>query len=420
MVGGQEIGHCCPEIPYHRDWLTDPRHYRAYMALPNPPLIRRRIALVIETSNQYGRGLLQGVGRWVRERGGWTVTLVEAGRGDGGAGHLVGWCGDGILARIENPRVAAAVATLGVPTVDLSAARLLPGLPWVETDDRAIAELAARHLHERGYRHFAFIADRRFVWSANRGRSFSAALSRMGLSCSEHAVSATRTVTDSRESTAAWLRGQTFPLAVFGAYDPLGHHLLEVARSLGLNVPEQLAVLGVDDDAVLCGLADPPLSSVRPDAEGAGYAAASLLARLLGGEAVAATGELLPPLGVASRASTDGVAVEDPQLLAALALAQARGCDGIGVAALARAAGVSRQVLDRRCQAVLGRTLKAELDRVRLRRVREMLVETDLSVTAIAGLTGFTHPEYLGVVWRRAMGASPAAWRRSQRPTQRS
>ncbi len=366
---------------------------------------------MVETSNQYGRGLLQGIGRLVREGGRWSVTLVEAGRGDGGAGHLRGWEGDGILARIENPAVAAAVARAGVPAVDLSAARLLPALPWVETDDRAIAALALAHLRGRGYRHFAFLADQRFAWSGNRARHFAEQLAREGLPCALHAVPAGRPPAQARAATAAWLRAQPAPLAAFCAYDPLGHHLLEVARGLGVPVPGQLAVLGVDDDAVLCALGDPPLSSIRPDAEGAGFAAARLLDRLMDGAPATAAGQLLPPLGVAERASTDGVAIEHPRLRAALALAQARACDGIGIPALVRAAGMSRQALDRLSRRVLGRTLKEELDRIRLQRVRELLLGSELTVAEIAARTGFAHPEYLGVVWRRQHGASPAAWR---------
>lgn len=388
----------------------------ARRASRDEPVARRyQVALVIETSNAYARGLLQGVGRLVRELGTWTVTLVEAGRGDGGAGRLAGWRGDGILARIENRRVARAVAAHAVPAVDLSAARLLSALPWVETDDRAIAVAAAQHLGERGFRRFAFLGDRRFAWSALRARYFAEALAATGLTCDAFSLPAALPPGRQRAATAAWLQRQAFPLAVFCAYDPLAHHLLEVARGLGLGVPDQLAVLGVDDDAVLCGLADPPLSSIRPDAVGAGYAAARLLDRMLHGEAIPARGLLLPPLGVAERASTDGMAVDDPQLRAALALAQAHACDGIGVPALAQAAGLSRQALDRRCRRVLGRSPKAELDRVRLRRVRELLLGTDLSVAAIAARAGFAHPEYLGVFWRRHKGVSPAAWRATQR-----
>lgn len=380
----------------------------------SPNRQRRQIALVIETSNAYGRGLLAGISRRMRELGTWSATLIEAGRGDGGAGHLAAWSGDGILARIENADVAAAVQATGLPAVDLSAARLLPALPWVETDDRAIAAQAVAHLRERGFRQLGFVGDARFAWSANRARHAAELLRADGLDCITCNLRPGQAVPAQREAIAAWLRSCAFPLGVFCAYDPLGHLVLDVARGLRLHVPEELAVVGVDDDAVLCGLADPPLSSVRPDAEGAGHAATGLLERLLAGEAVPPQAVLFRPLGLAARASTDGIAVDDPQLRAALALAQARACDGIGIPGLVRASGLSRQVLDRRCRRLLGRTIKEELDRIRLRRVRELLLGTDLPVSGIARLAGFDHPEYLGVVWRRHLGVSPAAWRRSQ------
>lgn len=372
---------------------------------------------MIETSNAYARGLLAGIARRMRELGTWSATLIEAGRGDGGAAHLAAWRGDGILARIENATVAQAVRATRLPVVDLSAARLLPRAPWVETDDAAIAALAVAHLRQRGYRHLGFVGDARFAWSAQRQRHASAALAAEDLPCASCILAGDAAVGDRRDTLATWLRAQPMPLGVFVAYDPLGHLLLDVARALGRHVPEDLAVVGVDDDPVVCTLADPPLSSVRPDAEGAGYAAADLLERRLAGARGAARGHLRPPLGLTARASTDGVAVDDPQLRTALALAQAKACDGIGIPGLVRASGLSRQVLDRRCQRLLGRSLKAELDRIRLRRVRELLLGSELTVADIARLTGFAHPEYLGVVWRRHTGRSPAAWRAAEQMT---
>ena len=112
---------------------------------------RREVALLIETSNAYARGLLRGVVRYIREHQPWSFHLMEQGRGDDPPGWLAGWKGDGIIARIETPRIAAAVVKANLPTVDLSAARLVPTAPWVETDDAVIARLAADHLVERGF-----------------------------------------------------------------------------------------------------------------------------------------------------------------------------------------------------------------------------------------------------------------------------
>jgi LacI family transcriptional regulator len=125
----------------------------------------RKVALLVETSNAYARELLHGVRAWLREHGGWTFALAEAGRGAPPPEWLSRWRGDGIIARIETLEIARAVAATRLPAVDLSAARLLPSLPWLETNDRAVARVAAEHLRERGFQHFAYCGEPRFNWS---------------------------------------------------------------------------------------------------------------------------------------------------------------------------------------------------------------------------------------------------------------
>ena len=138
-----------------------------------PPL--PKIALLIETSNAYARGLLSGVQAYMRENKPWSIYLAEQGRGDQPPPWLAKWKGDGIIARIENEAISDAVAALNVPAVDVSAGRLLPELPWCEIDEDGIARLAMEHFLERGFKHFAYCGDQRFVWSRLRGDAFAAA-----------------------------------------------------------------------------------------------------------------------------------------------------------------------------------------------------------------------------------------------------
>ena len=147
---------------------------------------RREVALLIETSNGYGRGLLNGIIAYIREHESWSVYLGEHGRGDDPPRWLRRWRGDGIIARIENDRIAAAVVESGLPAVDVSAARKVERLPWVETDDRAIAEAAARHLLERSFRQLAYCGDDRFNWSRWRGEHFRRAAEAAGVPCAEY------------------------------------------------------------------------------------------------------------------------------------------------------------------------------------------------------------------------------------------
>jgi len=165
-------------------WLDLLRRPATVAAMPAlRPARRREVALLIETSNAYARGLLQGVVHYIREHQPWSFHLMEQGRGDDPPAWLAGWKGDGIIARIETPRIAAAVIKAGLPAVDLSAARLVPGLPWVETDDAEIARLAAEHLLERGFRPFAFFGVERFNWSVWREEHFAARVRAAGHDC---------------------------------------------------------------------------------------------------------------------------------------------------------------------------------------------------------------------------------------------
>lgn len=133
---------------------------------------RKRVALLIETSNSYARGLLEGITEYQRERDGWSVYLPEQERGARPPTWLRTWDGDGVIARIENATIASAIAKMSLPVVDVSSARRVADIPWVETDDKGIAALAFDHLYERGFRHFAFCGPTGFNWSKWRREHF--------------------------------------------------------------------------------------------------------------------------------------------------------------------------------------------------------------------------------------------------------
>ena len=341
-----------------------------------------KVTLLVETSNAYARELLHGVRAWLREHGPWSIWLAEAGRGAAPPSWLRDWKGDGIIARIETPALARAVAAAKLPTVDVSAARQLPDVPWLETDDRAIARAAADHLRERGFQSFGYYGDARFNWSRWRGEAFAAQVA-------EH--------------------GQALLCSVF----------VEPTLRRGSSPPDgeadEVAVVGVDNDELLCDLADPPLSSVIPDVRRTGYEAAALLARLMRGDKIRGEGRLFAPLGVATRQSTDVVAVEDKNISAAVRYIREHACEGISVADVLKVAPLSRRVLETRFQKLLGRSPHAQILGVKLERVKRLLGETDLSLSAIADRTGFAHVEYLSVAFKRNVGVTASEYRAGKR-----
>jgi LacI family transcriptional regulator len=380
---------------------------------------RLQIALLIETSNAYARGLLEGITLYLRDHQSWSIYISEHRRGDSVPHWLWGWNGDGIIARIENRDIARAVAERNLPTVDVSAARLLPGVPWVETDDAAIARLAFDHLADRGFRHLGFCGLNNYNWSLWRCDHFRRLAAEAGCDCSVHM---TETGGDraadwaaEQDDLATWIQGLPKPVGVFACFDIRGRQVLDACRMLGVRVPDEVAVIGVDNDPVLCELADPPLSSVIPDTHRTGYVAADLLARMIAGERVQPEAHLIQPRVVIARRSTDALAIDDPDVSAAVAFIREHACDGIGVKQVLDAVALSRRVLESRFKKLLGRTPHAEIVRVQVARARDLLTQTDLPLKTIARRVGIAHAEYLSVVFKSVAGKSPSAYRREQR-----
>ena len=392
-----------------------------------------RVAVLIEASNAYGRGLLEGICRHVREHEPWTILLPEHGRGLPPLEMLSRWTGDGVIARVETRAIARSLGRLrrtrGIPIIDVSAARFLPDIPYVETDDAAIAAMAAGHFLERDFRHFAFLGDERFRWSENRRRAFVRAIERRGFGVhvfSSRAAGRTPRgvrpskgdvghVVDDTGDIEAWLASLPKPVAVFACYDIRGRQAVEACRRAGLAVPDQVAVLGVDDDQVLCGLSSPPLSSIIPDAIGAGRIAARLLDQAMAGDPIARTEWLLSPLGISARQSTEVLAIDDDIVAAAVRCIRDNACRGIKAADVAKQLSTSRRVLERRFSSRLGHTPHEEIARVQFRRVEQLLRETDLPLSVIADRAGFRHPEYMTVAFTRRHGVPPSRWRRERR-----
>ncbi|MBL9200208.1 MAG: DNA-binding transcriptional regulator [Opitutaceae bacterium] len=382
-------------------------------ALQRKPTVarRRQVALLIETSNAYARGLLQGIVHYIREHRPWSFHLMEQGRGDDPPAWLENWHGDGIIARIETPRIARAVRKAGLPTVDVSAARLVPELPWVETDDAEIARLAAEHLLERGFKRFGFCGDDRFNWSAWRQGQFRTRIAAAGALHVFEAPAAAGDVAAEAAALRRWVTALPKPIGIFACYDIRGQQVLDACRSAGLAVPGEVAVLGVDNDALLCDLAAPPLSSVIPNTHRTGYEAAALLDRMMAGKTVRPVAHLIPPIGVAARQSTDVLAVDDREIARTVQFIREHACEGINVGDVLGTVPLSRRVLEARFKQLFGRTPREEILHVRLERVRQLLTETDLALYQIADRTGFEHVEYLSVLFKRETGQTPSEFR---------
>lgn len=370
-----------------------------------------RVALLIETSRSYGRGVLRGVRRWMESHGAWSVYLETRALESEAPPWLRGWKGDGILARTGGAAMARQIRAASVPVVELRSRRLLPRAPWVGVDNRALGDLVATHLIERGFRHFGLLALRTEDFFRERCDNFVATLRAKGFRCRvlEAEPHPDRWEAQQRD-LVRWVRALPKPAGVMACTDQLGFWLLDACARAGSAVPEQVAVVGVENDEALCAMARPSLSSVALDTERIGYEAAALLDRLMRGRRVPKE-TALPPLGVIARQSSDIVAVGDERLAAALRHIRDHATEKIGVDDVARAAALSRSSLERGFRAELGRSPHDELVRVRLELARRLLAETDLKLAAVAQKSGFLHAQRLCERFRAKHGMTPGEYR---------
>ena len=379
---------------------------------------RLRIALIVETSLVYGRRILQGVAEYVHAHQPWAIFLDQREDQSPVPTWLERWQGDGIICRMTNIRLAEAVARTGVPIVDLNDYVDL-GLQGVWSDHEAIGRLAAQHLLDCGFRQFAFCGFIGQRWSIRRREGFARFIEESGNVChvyeSRWNQRHSRPWEQSRQKLAAWLKSLPKPIGIMAGNDLRGQQVLDACREAEIVVPDEAAVIGVDNDELLCSLCDPPLSSVIPNAERIGYEAASVLEQLIGGTRPTQRERLIAPLGIATRQSTDILAIGDANIAAAVRLIRESACKGLTVSEIARRTAVSRSVLERGFHKYLGRTPQAEIRLVQINRIKELLFQTELPLSRIAELTGYDHPEYMCVVFKREVGCTPGHYRQQSR-----
>ncbi len=380
---------------------------------------RPHVMLIVETALAYGRAVVQGISKYMVAHQPWSLYLDLRELMAEPPDWLESWQGDGIISRSTTPELAGKLKRWGVPTVDLNDIHGKLGLPHVWTDHAAVGRLAASHLLDRGFRHFAFCGFSGHHWSVLRRDGFAAELDQAGMACSVFEspweTSKANPWETQQDSLGAWLQQLPKPVGVMCCNDLRGQQALDACRRRELYVPGTVSVIGVDNDEVLCALCDPPLSSVVPNAERVGYEAAALLDRLMRGENVESPEILVPPLGVQTRQSTDALAIDDALVAAAVKCIRERACQGLTVDEVLREVPLSRSMLEKRFRRYLQQTPQEAIRSVQIKRVKQLLVETDLSLDAISRLAGFKHVEYMSVVFKRETNQTPGRYRREAR-----
>ncbi len=375
-----------------------------------------RILLSIETSHGHGRSIIDGATRYVDEQGGniefeGRMLLESAPR------WLNSWKGDGILIRSSHSAACRILRSGTIPFVQLYCKNDADGYD-VGSDETAIGETAVRHFLEQGHRHFAMFSQRSLYWAKIREDGFVAALDRHGFTCSvfqsPRPILEPLTLWNSRDRNrlSDWLRSLPKPIALFAPTDMHARRIVDLCRELDLKVPEQLAILGVDNDEWFCRHHTPTLSSIDQNGNRIGYEAATLLYRLMNGEKRPESPIFVPPVGVVKRASTDILAIDDEDLVAAASFIRNHLGENIDIDDVVAEVGLSRRTLERKFVKQFGRTLGQEISRLRLESAAALLRETAIPVGNVARRCGFGTHGYFISAFQKAFQQTPTEYRK--------
>lgn len=398
-----------------------------------------RVAVLIESSRAFGRGLIEGIARYSRLHGPWSMYFEPHELGVAPPGWLKDWTGDGIIARIDDRRMAEAVLATGLPALDLRGRFRDLDLPFIGSNNIAITRVGFEHLRERGLRRFGFcgMPSGRIRALDERRDHFVRHVTEAGFDCylftSQPHMALAKDAAgpfgppgviepapadwDAEQNRLAeWVLSLPRPIGILACHDPRGYQLVDACRRAGVSVPDEVAVVGVDNDPVLCSMANPPMTSIDPDGPRIGFAAAECLDRMMRGERPPQEAVTIEPRGLTARRSSDMLAIDDPEIARAVRYIRDHACRGARVDEVVHQIAMSRSVFERRFKQALGRTPKSELLRVQIERAKQLLAESDLPLATVAEQCGFSTEKYLSDAFVRVTGSRPTAFRRTIRP----
>lgn len=392
---------------------------------------RLRIALdVFGTSfmEDYRIKAYRGVIRYARENTNWEIFVNDqsfslthqfASYDDLLRLHI-----DGLIFADQKTHTCSQVAKLNIPAVNINGYRGSQRISGVSSDDPEVGRMGACHFLEKGFRSLAFCGPGNWNWCRKRAETFAGETERAQKKCSlflpdyafdddyeyESDANPNRHWTTPSE-LRNWIDSLEKPVGIMGCHDQRALHALEACKDLGLRIPNEVSILGVDNNLLLCEASEPSLSSVDLDPTRIGYEAAQILDRMLTGQIVKPCHTIVPPKGIVTRMSSDILAVEDPILARALQYIQTQKINNIGVDNVVEASGVSRRTLERRFKNYFGRTINREIGYQRIEFAKTLLFDTHLSIDAIASQCGFRYATYFSQIFEKETGDSPGKWR---------
>jgi len=393
------------------------------MPTPNP---KRHVAIAFPISVPWMAKFVRGVTDYADQQGGWLLTaspptLTWAGEQMMTLDSLQGWPGDGVIGALATQAEIKAANRLNKPLVNMSATLKNTGFPRVMPDHKAMGRLAAEHFLERGVRRFAYYGIDGLWFSQQRCDGFVDRVQQAGFSCEilnmPAQFSRRQNWGQRLLPLTRWLGSLKPPIGLLAIQDYRARTVMDECRRIGLRVPHDVAVIGMDEDPAVCEFCSPTLTSVLRNSRQVGYQTAALLDRLMDGEPPPSEDIVIEPSGMVARQSSDTIAVEDGHVAAAVHFVRDHSAQPFGVDEVVRATEISRRQLEVRFRNVLRCTIYDYLCQERLKNAKEMLKRPErIKLNQIAKACGFATPEQMRLVFKRFEKRSPMQYRNSKAP----
>jgi LacI family transcriptional regulator len=375
-----------------------------------------RVIVIAGTAFSYGRGLLRGIARYSHLHGPWSF-FSERGEPEKILPYLKNWKPNGIITYIFDEEHINSFIPKGLPAVVIGSNDEIPGYPNVLGDQENHSKMAADYFLNAGFQNFAYCGFSNLEWSKLRGRYFAERLKEAGFEASYYESPLLfyhKHWQNEQEELADWLVSLPKPIAVMACNDERGRHVLEACKIAELAVPEQVAVIGVDNDETICELTQPLLSSVAVNTEKAGYEAAELLDKMMNGQKGPYENIIVQTLQVVPRKSTDILMIRDESVAKAVNFIRFNAKRPLQVQEVAATVAMHRRGLERLFKKRLNRSIHEEIRRVRVELVKKLLLETNMSVSQISNQLDFHEISHLTRFFSRETGLSPNQFRKEQ------
>lgn len=380
----------------------------------------RGVALLLDGSRGWDAGLLRGIANYANWRHNWqflrpagTAYQRFSGLPDASLQTLLKHRPSGVI--MHESEVSAKLARAGIPTIVIPVNSPESEGFFITCDNLSIGEFAAKHLFGQGLRKFAYIGFDGVRWSDLRLEAYREHLVAQGHDVAVHLVPlAPQESAQPKLHTAltSWLQELPKPIGVFVGNDDLARAVAELCGLNAIHIPDEVALLGVDNDELICELSNPPLSSVPLAAQNAGYEAAEMLDCLMEGETPKTSCVQAEALPVVVRRSTDRLAIEDPEVLKAIQFIRDNSSRLIQVGDVVNVTTLSQRTLHNRFTTALGHSIVKEINRQRALHIAGLLTDTNWSLSRIAWKLGYLDDSHLVRFFRREMGEPPGAYRR--------